>query len=153
MARLREIDGDVRRVLYTPEVYRCMPSWARQWSDGGCRTLLRATLAWLGNDAEPFGLFLPVDHWRSDTDPEFACHVGARVAGRFFLDGDGFRNWSEAACGCPDYLELRGFDMDTEHGYVEDPSTVKWDTLYDLIALLVTGLGPRETFLSRLPRA
>lgn len=152
MARLRELSAGIRRVLYTPEAYRCMPAWARQWSDGGCRTLLRATTAWLGDAAEPFGLFTPEGYWREDADPEYACHVGARISGRFFLDGDGLRPFEEAAYGWPDYLVLRAFDPETEHGYLENPSTVKADTLRDLVGLLVAGLGSREDFLARLPR-
>lgn len=155
MSRLRDLDADVRRTLYTPEAYRCMPAWARQWSDGGCRTLLRATTIWLGEDnVRPVGFFTPADYWRKDSDPEYACHVGARVAGRFFLDGDGIRAWDDAhGHGCwPEWLVLRGFDPETEHGYLEDPSTVKRDTLDDLVTLLVAGCGTRDEFLTRLPR-
>lgn len=156
MARLREISADVRRVLYSPEAYRCLPSWARKWSDGGCRTLQRAVMAWLGEAAEPWGMFPPEGFWREGTDPENAYHAGCVVAGRFWLDGEGLRRAGDAIDGdlFPSWLVLRPMpDPDTEHGYLEDPSTVRGDTLPGLVGLLEMGLGTREAFLERLPRA
>lgn len=155
MARLRELSAELRRTLYAPEAYRCMPPWARQWSDGGCRTLQRAAMAWLGDAAEPWGLFVPEGFWRADADPENATHVGCVIDGRFWLDGDGLRPVGEMPDGdrWQSWLVMRPVpDPDAEHGFAEDPTTVKADTLPELVALLEAGCGTREGFLGRLPR-
>lgn len=159
MARLRELSADLRRTLYTPEAYACMPRWARQWSDGGCRTLQRAVVLWLGDAAEPWGMFwTPEACWREDMGTTNAYHVGCVVDGRFWLDGEGLCRLDDVRGSFgkglwPWGLELRPMpDPDAEEGYVEDPSTVKADTLPDLVALLAAGLGTREAFLASLPR-
>ena len=155
MARLRDISARLRRTLYTKEAYNCMPVWARHWSDGGCRTLQRAVLEWLGDSAQPWGLFPPDDFWQKDSQPENATHVGCVINGRYWLDGEGICPIDKIPDGdlWQSWLVLRPIgDLDCEKGFVNDPSAVKSDTLPELVSLLERCCGNRDEFLARLPR-
>ncbi|MCR6108650.1 hypothetical protein HXA32_20475 [Salipaludibacillus agaradhaerens] len=132
----------LKRVLWSEEALSLLPGCG--WNDGGCRSLMKAFIIWLGPD-----------HARSYQivkDSEQGCseHAFIRI-GLWFLDGDGvsgldqmFYRWRFEE-GLSDII-IREFDPETEvdHTNGEKPFYIRHDHILKLVEILDRHFNKKE---------
>lgn len=131
---ITDLSYRLKQVLWSDEALALIPDFG--WNDGGCRSLMKAFLLWLGRDElRTYQIVIKPEQHHSE-------HTFVQV-GRWFLDGDGVSGFAQMQHRwlfeerLPGVI-IRQFDPDAEPDHVngDQPFYIKDDRIQTLVQLL-----------------
>lgn len=131
---ITDVSYRLKHVLWSDEALALIPDFG--WTDGGCRSLMKAFLLWLGpNELRPYQIVKTHEQHHSE-------HAFVQV-GRWFLDGDGVSGFYEMQYrwrfeeGFSDVI-IRPFNPEDEPDHVngDQPFYIEDDRIHALVRLL-----------------
>lgn len=131
---ITDLNYRLKQVLWSDEALALIPDFG--WNDGGCRSLMKAFILWLGRDElRTYQIVKKPEQHHSE-------HAFVQV-GRWFLDGDGVSGFAqmEHRWRFEERLSgviIREFDPDTEPDHVngDQPFYIEDDRIEILVQLL-----------------
>lgn len=116
------------------------------WNDGGCRSLMKAVMLWLGDEAIPYQIV-------TDESIRHSNHALCKV-GNYFIDGQGIHSksekikiWKEEGI---DPIILRPFDVKNEPNNGDEEPFYYEDFLINKMAELLDIHFDKNEFLRQL---
>jgi hypothetical protein len=128
------LNYQLKQVLWSDEALALIPDFG--WNDGGCRSLMKAFLLWLGRDElRTYQIVKTPEQHHSE-------HAFVQV-GPWFLDGDGVSGFAQMKYRwqfeerLPDVV-IREFNPETEPDHVngDQPFYIEDDRIHALVRLL-----------------